>query len=66
MCNKFCVIYESFSYMTTPSAMKRLPNKRWGCFLQGDNLVVFNYLCASKIWPDKSGTLWDTHYSTSL
>ena len=52
MCNKFCVIYESFSYMTTPSAIKR-----WGCFLQGDNLVVFNYLCASEIWPDKSGTL---------
>jgi hypothetical protein len=26
--------------------------------LEGDNLVVFYYLGASKIWPDKRGGLW--------
>ena len=26
--------------------------------LEGDNLLVFYYLSASKIWPDKRGGLW--------
>jgi hypothetical protein len=26
--------------------------------LDGDNLVLFNYLSASEIWPDKNGDLY--------
>jgi len=26
--------------------------------MEGDNLVVFYYLTASEIWPDKRGGLW--------
>jgi len=27
-------------------------------FLDGDNLLVFYYLCSYEIWPDKRGGLW--------
>ena len=38
------------------------PYKRGGlirgvAFLEGNNLVVFDYFSASEIWPDKSGGL---------
>lgn len=26
--------------------------------LEGDNLVLFYYLTASEIWPDKTGDIW--------
>jgi hypothetical protein len=32
--------------------------KRRMVSLEKDNLVVFNYLCASEIWSNKRGSLW--------
>jgi hypothetical protein len=37
--------------------MKKWPYERVTS-LEGDNLVVFCYLSASAIWPDKRGGLW--------
>ena len=40
--------------------------------MEGDNLVVFYYLTASEIWPDKRGGLWlevtlqDGYYTISV
>jgi hypothetical protein len=42
----------SFSYKAMPSVMKEVASH------EGDNLLVFHYLNASKIWLDKSGSLW--------
>jgi hypothetical protein len=44
--------------MATRSAINKKVDLKWRWPLLGDNLVIFYYLNASKIWPDKRGGLW--------
>ena len=56
----FFQLYSSPTLIDHPSVIK-LPYKTGitgVASLEGDNLVVFYYLGASKIWPDKRGGLW--------
>ena len=54
----FLVFLISTRYKATLSAMKKCDFIRGVTSLDWDNLVVFYYLSASGIWPDKKGGLW--------
>ena len=56
--NFFLVFLISTRYKATLSAMKKCDFIRGVISLDWDNLVVFYYLSASGIWPDKKGGLW--------